>query len=394
MKQKTSQQLKNLINRALDEYIYKNLAKYLKEVFLKLPRNINESSSELEFFLNDMVNIDEEIKVEIIKKSKAVFTNLEMIPVELWNVVIENKKLSITWLNIYKYFKQFEVLDKNLVNQINEQPTYNKLSNIKIDNIEEIMNDEKLLVESFYTCLFENEELSENCLYKIEKAIPNNYEYYKHYKLANNFNISEDRMHLIIKLGRMEISVDNYEYLKENYSDLYYNWVVHNLQNDIQEIKEINFEVEEFISYLNEKRIDDDKKISLLNYKKEFVVENINIPQMIDSIFQLNTEGIIEELDNIIFEKLIQIKEHTYDKINLLANMIIKNKIRSTDISGYLKAIGEPVISFNKADLENNKFIKIEKSNATEKLFYALKTNNLINFYEDYQEYYNITLYE
>lgn len=375
--------IKELNNTALEEHIYKNIPQYLKEVFLKLPLNINENSSVLEFFLNDN-NTDEEIKVEIIKKSKAVFKMLENIPEELWNVVIENKKLSITWSNIYNYFKKFEMLNKNIVNQINEQPTYIKLSGIKIDSIEEIKNDKESL-ELLYTCLYENEELSEECLYNIQKAIPTNYKYSIRYKLPKK------RMCSILDSGRIEISVDNYEYLKENYPDLHYNWVVHNLQNNMQEIKDINFEVDEFISYLNEKRIDSDKKISLINYKKEFVIENINLPQMIGSIFQLNTEGVIEELDNIIFERLIQIEEHTDDKIDLLANMISKKKIINADISRYLRIIGD-IISFNQADLQNNEFINIKKTKETENLFYVLNSNKLIKSYEDHEKFYLVIL--
>ena len=373
--------VKNFSSKCLINYLDANLTEYLKNVFLKIPQNTNEDILVIEKFLND-TNINNEIKIEIIKKSDVIFNELKSIPSELWDTVIENFKWNINWLNIIYYFENFKILSSNLIKQINKKDVFQSLSVIRIDKIEEFDNFSKELCTLFYRYLYENEELSDDCFVKIQNSIP------KYYSCSENSKVSNSRMNLILNSGSLNFTINNNTYLKNNYGDLYYDWVIRNFDEFLENNKDIILEAKEIEMYLNEDKISEENKISLINFNKDCVLKNIDNEELVNLIFKLNQERIIEKLDNSIFDSLINIQDYTEDRIKLLANRV--KDLNEDYIKKYLNAFGEPIRLLSQKSHEEEVSVKIEKNSSIKYLIEKLVDCKYIKSYDETSESYEI----
>lgn len=381
LESKNYSSIKDFCSQHLIANLDLNLVEYLKEVFLKIPQNTREDILVIEKFLND-TNIDNEIKIEIIKKSDVMFNELKSIPSELWDTVIENFKWNINWLNIIYYFENFKILSSNLIKQINKKDVFQSLSVIRIDKIEEFDNFSKELCTLFYRYLYENEELSYDCFVKIQKSIP------KYYSCSENSKVSNSRMNLILNSGSLNFTINNNTYLKSNYGDLYYDWVIRNFDEFLENNKDIILEAKEIEMYLNEDKISEENKISLINFNKDCVLKNIDNEEVVNLIFKLNQERIIEKLDNSIFDSLINLQDYTEDRIKLLANRV--KDLNEDYIKKYLNAFGEPIMLLSQKSHEEEISVKIEKNSSIKYLIEKLVDCKYIESYDETSESYEI----
>lgn len=373
--------VKSFSSQYLISYLESNLTEYLKEVFLKIPQNTNEDILVIEKFLKD-TNIDNEIKIEIIKKSNVTFDDLESIPSQLWDTVIENFKWNINWLNIMYYFENFKILSPNMIKQINKRDVFERLSLININKIEGIDNFSEQLCISFYKYLYENEELNDDCFMKIQNSIPNYYNYSESSKVSNN------RMNLILNSYSMNFTMNNYTYLKNNYGDLYYDWVIRNFDKFLENSEDIILEAKEVKMYLNEDKISETNKINLINFNKDCVLKNIDNEELVNLIFKLNQGGIIEKLDNSIFNSLINLQNYTEERIKLLANRV--KDLNEDDIKKYLNAFKEPIMLLSQKSHEEEVSVKIEKNSSIKYLIEKLVDCKYIKSYDETSESYDI----
>lgn len=373
--------IKSFCSQYLITHLDANLAEYLKDVFLIIPQNTKEDILVIEKFLND-TNIDNQIKIEIIKKSDAIFNELKSIPSELWDTVIENFKCNINWLNVIYYFERFKILSSNMIKQINKRDVFESLAVIRINKIDGIDNFSEELCTSFYKYLYENEELNDDCFVKIINSIP----YY--YSYSESDKILDSRMNLILNSGRMRFTVNNYIYLKNNYCDLYYDWVIRNFNEFLESNKDIILEANEIKMYLNEDKISEENKISLINFNKDCVSKNSDNEELVNLIFKLNQEGIIEKLDNGIFDSLMNLKNYTKERIKLLANMA-KN-LDENYIKKYLNTFEEPIMLLSQKNHEEEVSVKVEKNSSIKYLVEKLVDCKYIESYDENRESYEI----
>lgn len=100
----------------LKKYIEDNIAQYIDKVFLALPNNVHESSNAILSLINNE-NVEYEQKIKIIDKQQYVFEDFDGIPFVLWNHVISQEKIKITWQNIRDHLNN-NVCDKELLTEI------------------------------------------------------------------------------------------------------------------------------------------------------------------------------------------------------------------------------------------------------------------------------------
>ncbi|MCB2353142.1 NTPase [Clostridium estertheticum] len=372
--------IKMLENDGLNNYIESNLAEYLTEVFLKLPENTDEELSVIiEFLNNKEIDIDN-IKIEIINKCDFIIEDLKSVPSNLWNAVIEYNKWDNNWLNIFYYFQCFNCLNNEIITQLSQSKTYEKLSIVMINKIDGIENVSKDILEKFYRYLYEN--LSDKSLSKIYVAIP---ECYVH---SEDSQVSTQRMKLILDIDCVEHSSNNFLFLKNNYKELYYDWSTKNFDNLLENIIHIPLDIEDITRYLNENKISVKNKFKMINFNKELVINNLNSKEVVEGIFKLIRKGPIGEEDKSIFEAIIHLKNYNEDRKRLFASRVKYMKL--DEISKYLNALGEPFSLLSEKMNEEGENFKIQKSDLNKYLLKQLVDCNYIKSFDESNESYYI----
>ncbi|WP_010233406.1 YobI family P-loop NTPase [Clostridium arbusti] len=374
--------IKMLGNESLSNYIESNLKEYLTEVFLKLPQNTEEDVSVIEEFLNSDKIDSDDIKIKIINKSNVIIKNFKKVPSNLWNTIVECNKWDITWFNIICYFEHFNELNDKIIEQLNQGDVYKMLSVIRIDKMEGINEFSKEVCEELYQYLYENENLSDNFLNKIQEDIPNYYSY------SENSKISSKRMKLILDNNCIEISTNSFIYLKNNYDELYYNWSIKNFDKLLENSKEIPLEINNIKVYLDENKIRSENKLMLINSYKELVLKNFDDVELIKLIFELNKEEIIDKLDSSIFESLIHLDNYYKERVLLLANKVKDFSLE--DIKKYLNTLGEPLNLLCEKSSQEGQDLKMEKSNSIKYLLEKLVSCNYIESFDETSKSYDV----
>jgi hypothetical protein len=188
----------------------------------------------------------------------------------------------------------------------------------------------------------------------------------------------------------MNFTINNYTYLKNHYCYLYYNWVIKNFDEFLENSKDIILEVEEIKMYLNEDKISEENKLNLINFNKDYILRNIDNEELVNLIFKLNKEGIIEKLDNSVFDSLINIQNYTEERIKLFANKV--KYLNEDCIKKYLNVFGEPIMFLSQKSSEEEISVKIKGNNSIKYLIEKLVECKYIKFYDETSESYDLKL--
>ena len=111
----------------LKKYVNDNLSQYIHAVFLAMPANVNESPEIVRQLIN-VATIDNEKKQQIISKQKMIFDTFTGIPVELWEYILSNEKIRISWANISIYLKEEKCKNEIVTETLNKPQIVNVLS--------------------------------------------------------------------------------------------------------------------------------------------------------------------------------------------------------------------------------------------------------------------------
>lgn len=231
--------IKQLGNQDLIEFVHENFSNYVKTFILGEEDNNEETQESVDNILINLFDKDPELCLEVIEKEHiSYWENLsDCIPSfendrkqELWNYLLSNSKVELSWENYFIYFNQFG-LSRELCSVVDENIDIILLSRGLEDFVDESFLQLVSMVCSIYTVtklldVFKVEEF--NCDLKsfseekLEKMIQ------KHY-----FEFSTER-YLELHEISSELSI---EIIKENKKEFVNNMVECNL--DIETIKKI-----------------------------------------------------------------------------------------------------------------------------------------------------------
>ena len=111
----------------LKKYVNDNLSQYIDAVFLAMPANVDESPEIVRQLIN-VATIDNEKKQQIISKQKMIFDTFAGIPVDLWEYILSNEKIRISWANISSYLKEEKCKKEIVTETLNKPQIANVLS--------------------------------------------------------------------------------------------------------------------------------------------------------------------------------------------------------------------------------------------------------------------------
>lgn len=211
----------------LHKYINSNISIYINNIFLQYDNNTMEALQSInELLSNEMIDI--ETKRKIIEKELNL-NDIELIndkkfsnedsdnEVTLWGLYLEENKVIPSFSNIIKYYNKYD-LDNKLVSYINE-------------NSEVLESDVTLdinLHNNFIKSIIKNDKINGESFKCITNAISAKYEF-------DEFDFSvvnEERSSKILANSKIDIEFneDNYNNLRNNYSDLLIKFVESNIK--------------------------------------------------------------------------------------------------------------------------------------------------------------------
>lgn len=346
----------------LIEYIDLNIEFYIEHVFLNLDRNSNESEKYCIELLG-REEISEENKHNIIDKESVKINEINKVNKNLWRRLFIRERVIANWLNIALYLSLDKLDKKMIIEFLNDVENYIKLSNECINKENYIIG--QAYIESLCRQLFLELDISYKSFQSIAikiKEICDIYidkEYFNNFIRQNISGIERYKLSVLIDLYLIELTKENYEYIRENISSKYIKLIENNIEKYINDYQNYSLNSEDISTLLKSKMIS--------KLEKDFIIDNLNLVDILeDGIYDnLNFElasyivKTNKEVNIPLLNHFLNSEIDKYDKIAILSKSI--NKLNNDNISIGLKKVGD------------------EYSDITEKGKIPLLKNNLAN---------------
>ena len=154
----------------LKKYIDDNLAHYIDAVLLAMPDNISESPEIVKQLIR-VTTLDHEKKQQIISKQKMFFETFDGIPIDLWEYILSNEKVCISWPNITSYLKEDDCNREILTETLNKSQIVNVLAT-QCDAIDKLSKNDRKLLADF---IIANDAIGDAEYEKLAKCLPFRY---------------------------------------------------------------------------------------------------------------------------------------------------------------------------------------------------------------------------
>lgn len=262
-------------NKTVKEYINQNLELFVKDIVLTTDNLSEDEESVLKLLNSEQVSDD--LKKSLIEKNNCVISDITKISlktsdeeieenadkscINLWDVVITNKKIIPTWKNIFEYFKHCEnKLTENLIN------LFNNISFIANLTKEKPLSDEDRdnksgnydSVHDLYSCILKSDNLLLESYSALMKVCP------WHYTKLSKYDISIDKMRFLIKEKKISLTRENYTGIKSSYLNLIPQFISTQFSSFIKNELELDFSVEDVLLLLESNELLDEHKKQLL----------------------------------------------------------------------------------------------------------------------------------
>ena len=238
----------------LINYIIKNIDYYVSEIFLTLPENNDEEEQFLLKLLNNK-DVSEDNKKAIIEKEDLKYSNIELVPNEWWNELIQQNKLTPLWQNLLTYFNDEQKSDDLLIEYLNEPINYQQLSKSLIGKTTE---DYKEATKQMALWIDLNDKLSNEAYKALIKSDPFNW------NSLSVEKISAEKVDVLIALGKLNFTKNNYDKLKTNFEGKNITLLLNKYNDYLKSTEEFIFDVADYLLLLKSTKITLAQKISII----------------------------------------------------------------------------------------------------------------------------------
>ncbi len=342
--------IKNSRASQLIKYIDLNIEFYIKTVFLKLENNCNESEEIIIELLNDnYLDFGPELTIEIINKNQTPIQDIsKVIHTELWTTFLQEDKIAVSWDNLLYYFKEKETFDDVLVNYLNIDEHYSKLSKVRI-------NKDFDKIDTDFANKFAKELIKSQI--SLISFTTLNYSFPYSYPDANvEFkDISNEKIKVLIQKRTISLSLKNYTFINDNFTDLLLIYLEINSNKFIDEVG--NYELDSsIISKLIDSRVfTPEQKMMVMDHIPETVfMENKDISNKVCNILSTNRKTTVS-ID--LLRDLLTQSQSKEDKIRLFN--IYQNDIVDSELKSIIQILGTPyseIIEGKHPKFENNEY--------------------------------------
>lgn len=262
-------------NKTVKEYINQNLELFVKDIVLTTDNLTEDEESVLKLLNSEQVSDD--LKKSLIEKNNCVISDITKISlktsdgeteenadkscINLWDVVITNKKIIPTWENIFEYFKHCEnKLTENLINLFNNKSFVANLT--KEEPLSDEDRDNKSgnydSVHDLYSCILKSDNLLLESYSALMKVCP------WYYTNLSKYDISIDKMRFLIKEKKISLTKENYAGVKNSHLTLIPQFISTRFSSFIKNELELDFSVEDALLLLESSELMDEQKKQLL----------------------------------------------------------------------------------------------------------------------------------
>lgn len=325
--------IKNSGTSKLIKYIDSNIEFYIKTVFLKLENNCKESEEIIIELLNDNYeDFGPELTIEIIDKNQTPIQDISKITnTELWTILLQEDKIAVSWDNLLYYYKEKAIFDDVLVNYLDISQHYSQLSKVRINkDFDKVDTD------------FANKFVKELIKSKISLISFSTLNYsfpYSYPDVSVAFkDISNEKMKVLIQKRTILLSLKNYNFINDEFTDLLLIYLETNSDKFIDEVGtyELNSPI---VSKLIDSRVfTSEQKMIVMDHIPETVfMENKDISNKVCNLLATNRK-IMVSID--LLRDLLSQSQSTEDKIRLFN--IYQNEIDDSELKSIIQILGNP----------------------------------------------------
>lgn len=339
----------------LKTYILDDLDTYIENIFLKLEHNIHESEQTIINLLKNE-NIEPKLKPLIIEKNVTLINDISIInDKSLWILLIQKDKLVVNWNNLLHYYKGIKEFDDVIVNYLNREEHYNVLKSKRIDITFDKTSGENI-VGGFAIDLI-------NCKISIvsfKELVLGNSLPYLYENIKTNFdNLSKEKMVIFIQKTIVVIfNIDNFNFIKEKFNDLLFDFIQPNILSFLKEIDK--YKINNLTTYklLAANNILPSQKLAIFKTIKDSVyIEDVDI---CIAVAKLLFENQKTKLDNIgILKSILKTINNIEHKVVLFN--LYSSEIPNIELKDYIELLGKPyseIIKGKQPDFPNNTYNK------------------------------------
>ena len=293
----------------LDKVLVKiksSINEYIKNVFLKIDSNTQESEETIIELINNE-ELEEHLKSEILKKQEIKIKNINSITQhELWYLLFKENKIISTWDNILHYYKNKEnKIESQLIDYLNIENNYKELSKFKINNENDFDKDTTL--SNFNKELMLSNDINDNAYEYLIKSIW----FWKYPTLAIQ-DLNSKKVDLMIESTKFELNQNNINSIKEHFPPKHIALIEGNIDDYIENFDKFDTDTNDIIKLLKSQKIS-------IKIKKE-IIEKIDYEL-------INTNEIAKLIYSIINKKIIRAISYTQNMISNLESLESKVNI-------------------------------------------------------------------
>lgn len=317
--------------KPLIKYINDNIQVYISNVFLQIPDNTKESEESILLLLNnDGIKIED--KKKIVDKSENKIQLLSSVQSkDLKEYILAKSKATATWDNIGHYYSlSDDSIDETLSKFINKTENYTDLSKSKI---KESLGDKNPLLSKLPNSIIINEEITDICFESILRCCP------YVYSLLDFANLSEKKIDLMIKHGYLQLSLERYSYLKENYdNNKHIDLLVRYSKNFLESDDDYSFDENDLLALLATDTFNSQQKVNIIFKADKEKIKGSR--QLCNQICKIMANYQYIELDYDLLLGIISNSQLMENRIKLLN--IHLHSFSEDSITEMLNALGEP----------------------------------------------------
>ena len=321
-------QISKLENQNVKTYVGQNIETFVKDVILSTENSIAESEEAFVELLNNE-NLKTETKAELIEKNNCVVSDIAQIngaeiqladgenkSIDIRNLLYKCKKVSPTWSNVFENFKyNGNKLDLCLVEYLNDDEVVKTVSKERPLSSEELKEKGKNhdIASTFYNVIMRTSTLSLNSFSKLMDACP------WIYNSLGTYDVSPEKMDLLIKMDKLSFTKDNYLGIKQNYFNLLSKYISICFNDFLEKWSELKIKItfDDMKLFLDSDELNKEQKNRLLSSDFDAwytVNQKDSLMWLGRKILELNFEGKIQ----VSIASVITNMDDTDDVLKLL----------------------------------------------------------------------------
>lgn len=331
----------------LQQYVESNIDDYVKDVFLTLETNKDESSESLvKLYNNEDIDLDR--RVEIIEAQNTVIEDIKLVDEALWTDLMKAKKIKPEWTNLYPYYQHKQGLDLHLVSFLNVRGNFELLSTLKVTNLEG--NEEE--IEKFAYDIATNDTVTVESFRSLISSFP--YEYDD----LEISGVNAEKVDIMIEHKFILYSFVNYNTLKSDFNGKNISLGEQVPDEFIADFESRNFDASDFLLVLKSTKFTRDQKITVL---KAITVDKLaGNEELKAEMIGLLLTG-YEEISYPVLKGLLGAAYDLERKVSLL-NLYV-GRFGPEQITGALRELGGKY-----AEVADGGVPRLEKNDANEQL--------------------------